>query len=218
MARIFAYIIHKAGVVDDTAAELLVAAKKIDPSASPVAIVTGSGPALDAICETVKSSYSEVWKVSNEALAYPNAELVRQALVKVVPARSVVLVPHEHFGIDLAPGLAVKLNAAFVSDILDIEPFDATHLKMVRQEFGGQISAHVRCDISTGAVINVRPGAFKASGAPSPAGKDAAPIVDKSAEVGALTAKRRYMGTVVAETGGVDITKQDVLVSIGRGI
>ena len=34
-------------------------------------------------------------------------------------------------------------------------------LKVVRQEFGGQVSAHVRCDISTGAVINVRPGAFK---------------------------------------------------------
>ncbi len=218
MARIFAYIIHKAGVVDDTAAELLVAAKKIDPNAAPVAIVTGSGPSVDAICETVKSSYSEVWKISNEALAYPNAELVRQALVKMVPAGSIVLVPHEHFGIDLAPGLAVKLNAAFVSDVLDVEPLDATHLKMVRQEFGGQISTHVRCDISTGAVINIRPGSFKASGAPSPTGKGAAPIMDKSAEVGSLTAKRRYLGTVVAETGGVDITKQDVLVSIGRGI
>ena len=34
-------------------------------------------------------------------------------------------------------------------------------LKVVRQEFGGQVSAHVRCDISTGAVINIRPGAFK---------------------------------------------------------
>lgn len=214
MARIFAYIIHKAGVVDDTAAELLVAAKKIDPSAAPVAIVIGSEPAVDAICETVKPSYAEVWKISNEALAYPNAELVRQALVRIVPAGSIVLVPHEHFGIDLAPGLAVKLNAAFVSDVLDIEPLDATHLKMVRQEFGGQISTHVLCDISTGAVINVRPGSFKATATAAVNGA----IVDKSAEVGALTAKRRYVGTVVAETGGVDITKQDVLVSIGRGI
>ena len=42
--------------------------------------------------------------------------------------------------------------------------------------------------------------------------------MDKSAEVGALTARRRYLETIVAETGDVDITKQPVLVSVGRGI
>ena len=34
MARIFAYIAHKGGVVDDSAFELAAAAKKIDPTAS----------------------------------------------------------------------------------------------------------------------------------------------------------------------------------------
>jgi electron transfer flavoprotein alpha subunit len=43
-------------------------------------------------------------------------------------------------------------------------------------------------------------------------------VVDRSAEVGALTARRRYLETIAAETGDVDITKQAVLVSIGRGI
>ena len=43
MARIFAYIAHKGGAPDDTAAELIAAAKKIDASASPTAIVLGCG-------------------------------------------------------------------------------------------------------------------------------------------------------------------------------
>jgi len=214
MARIFAYIIHKAGAVDDSAAEMLVAAKKIDPAAAPVALVTGSGAELDKLCESVQATYPEVWKLSNEALAYPNAELVRKALVNVVPKGSIVLVPHEHFGIDLGPGLAVKMNAAFVSDVLDVEPVDVAHLKLVRQVFGGQVSTHVRCDISSGAVINVRPGTFKAT--------ESAPvngvIIDKSPEIGVLSAKRRYLETVVAESGAIDITRQDVLVSVGRGI
>ena len=47
MARIFAYIVHKAGMVDDSAAELLAAARKIDPAAAPTAIVTGWGTDLD---------------------------------------------------------------------------------------------------------------------------------------------------------------------------
>ncbi len=213
-ARIFAYIAHKGGVVDDSAAELLAAAKNIDPAASPTAIVAGSGAELDAVCNTLCASYAEVWKVASDSLAYPNAELVRQALVKVLPAASLVLLPHNHFGIDLGPGLSVKLNAAFVSDVVGIDGVDGTILKVVRQEFGGQVSAHVRCNISAGAVINVRPGAFKPVDGAAAAGK----VVDKSPEVGALTAKRRYLTTIVPEAGDVDITKEAVLVSVGRGI
>ncbi|MGA8874665.1 MAG: electron transfer flavoprotein subunit alpha/FixB family protein [Candidatus Korobacteraceae bacterium] len=213
-ARIFAYIVHKAGVVDDSAAELLAAAKKIDPVASPTAVVVGSGAELDAVCNNLCGSYAEVWKISNDSLAYPNAELIRQALIKVLPQGCFVLVPHNHFGIDLGPGLSIKLNAAFVSDAVAIDGVDGTNLKVVRQEFGGQVSAHVRCNIANGAVINVRPGVFKPVEGATVAGK----VVDQSTQVGPLTAKRRYLTTLVPEAGDVDITKEPVLVSVGRGI
>ncbi|HEY2017048.1 MAG TPA: electron transfer flavoprotein subunit alpha/FixB family protein, partial [Bryobacteraceae bacterium] len=208
-----AYIAHKSGVADDTAAELKSAAARIDPAQSPVAVVTGWGD-LDAVCESLRPTYDEVWKVAQEALAYPNAELVRKALVAVLPPGAIVLVAHNHFGVDLSPGLSIKLNSAFVSDVLDIEGVERGWLKLVRQEFGGQVSTHVRCDLSSGAVINVRPGAFQPVESPLAGGA----VVDKSAEVPPLTAGRRYLGTVVAETGDVDITKHQILVSIGRGI
>jgi electron transfer flavoprotein alpha subunit len=213
-SRIFAYVAHKGGVIDDSAYELLAAARRIDPLASPVAVVTGTGPELDAVCESLRATYGEVWKVTNASLAYPNAELVRKALVKVIPAGSIVLVAHNHFGIDLGPGLAVKLGAAFVSDVMGIDGIQGEALIVVRQEFGGQVSTHVHCDISSGAVINVRPGAFKpVEGAPANG-----VAVDKSAEVGPLAAGRRYLETIVAEVGDVDITKEPVLVSVGRGM
>ena len=214
MARIFAYISHKNGTVDDSAAELLAVAQKIAPGTLPTAILTGSGPDLDAACTAASSVFGEVWKISNDALSYPNAELIRKALAKVIPPDSIVLVTHDHFGIDLAPGLSIKLNSAFVSDVVAIEAVDANFLKLVRQEFGGQISAHVKCNAASGAVISIRPGAFKAA----QAGTQSAAIVDKSAEVGVLTAGRRYLETVVAEAADVDITKHAILVSIGRGI
>jgi len=214
MPRIFAYIVHKGGVPDDSAAELPAAAKKIDAAQSPTAVVTGWGADLDAACETLRASYGEVWKIANEGLAYPNAELVRKALVKVLPQGSVLLLPHAHFGVDLSPGLSIKMNAAFVSDVLDIEGAEGMSLKLVRQEFGGQVSTHVRCDISSGAVINIRPGAFKPlEGAPA-----GGVLVDKSSAAGELTARRRYLETVAAEAGAVDITKYKVLVSVGRGL
>ena len=77
MPRIFAFIVHKAGVPDDTALELAAAARKLDPAQSPTAIVTGWGADLDKTCESLRASYGEIWKVAKEPLAYPNAELVR---------------------------------------------------------------------------------------------------------------------------------------------
>jgi len=214
MARTFVYVAHKAGVVDDSAAELMAAARRIDSAAAPTALVTGWGQDLDPVCASLCASFREVWKVANESLAYPNAELVRKALGKLLPPDSIVLVSHDHFGIDLAPGLSIKTNAAFVSDVMGIEGKDKNVLKLIRQEFGGQLSAHVHCDLSTGAVLTIRPGAFKPEQMAAVQGQ----VVDKSSEVGVLTGGRRYLETVVAESGDVDITKQPVLISIGRGI
>jgi electron transfer flavoprotein alpha subunit len=114
--------------------------------------------------------------------------------------------------VDLSPGLSIRMDAAFVSDVLAIEGTDGKYLKLVRQEFGGQVSTHVRCDIATGAVLNIRPGAF-----PPLAGGAAAGRI-REVPAGPLAAGRRYLSTVAAGEGDVDITKYKVLVSIGRGI
>jgi len=214
MAQIFAYIVHRAGVPDDSAAELAAAARKIDAAASPTAIVTGCGPELDGVCSALRASYAEVWKFANDALTHPNAELIRKALVKILPPASILLLTHDHLGIDLSPGLSIKLNAAYLSDVLGIEGIEGAHLRVIRQEFGGQVSSHVRCDISSGAVITIRPGAFK----PLESALLNGTVIEKSSEAGALTAGRRYLQMIAAEAGDVDITKHNVLVSIGRGI
>ena len=54
MARIFAYIVHRRGVADDSAFELAAAARKIDAAASPTAILTGWGADLDAACDAIR--------------------------------------------------------------------------------------------------------------------------------------------------------------------
>ena len=212
--QVFAYITHKAGKADDTALELVKAAGKIYPDAPVTAIVTGSGADLDALCNEMTASYKEVWKFDNDALAYPNAEAIRKLLVTVLPQDAVVLVAHDTFGMDLSPGLAIKTDSAFVSDVADIEGLEGDTLKVIRQEYSGQVSTHVSCNISAGAVINVRPGVFQ----PDESGSAGGQVVDKSSEAGDLTVGRHFLEIVAAEVGDVDITKEDVLVSVGRGI
>jgi len=215
--QVFAYIIHKNGVVDDTALEMITAAGKLNPDASVIAVVAGSGSELDGVCKDVASSFAEVWKIDNEALVYINAEVIRSMLTRILPKQGIVLIPHEHFGMDLAPGLSVKLDAAYIADAVDFEGIEDGKLKAVREEYLGQVSTHVLCDISKGAVITIRPGSFKADESKSANGS----IVDKTAEAmegGIAGDARRFLEIVEAEVGDVDITKSDVLVSVGRGI
>ncbi len=212
MAKIFTYITFKNGVPDDSALELVNAAKQIAPDALPTAVVVGSG--IDALCGELAASYSEVWKIDNEAFAHPNAEITRNVLSRILPQNSILLVPHDTFGMDLSPGLSIKMDTVFMPDTVGFEGLEGSTLKCIRQEYGGAVSTHVSCDITKGAIINVRPGAFQPDESKAASGQ----IVDKSADTGDLSTKRVYLETVAAEVGDVDITKEDVLVSIGRGI
>lgn len=212
--QVFAYIKYKDSAADDTAFELINAARKIFPDQPATAIVTGSGAELESVCQAMTKIYAEVWKVDNADLAYPNAEVIRKALVNLLPADALVLLPHDTFGMDLGPGLAVKLDSAYVADVVDFEGIDGDQLKIVRQEYSGMVSTHVVCDISAGAVLTCRPGSF----APDESQAAAGQVVDKSADAGDLAVKRRFIEIVEAEVGEVDITKSEVLVSVGRGI
>jgi electron transfer flavoprotein alpha subunit len=212
--QVFAYISHRQGKADDVAFELAKAAGKIYPDTAVTAIVTGAGSDPDAVCNEMAAFFKEVWKFDNEALAYPNAEAIRTLLVNVLPRDAVVLIGHDTFGMDLGPGLSIKMDSVFMPDVVDFEGLDGDALKVIRQEYSGQVSTHVNCDISAGAIINVRPGAFQADETGSAGGQ----VVDKSADAGDLTVGRRFLEVVAAEVGDVDITKEDVLVSVGRGI
>lgn len=211
MKPIFIIVSHRDGIPDDSIGELLSAAVRLEPgAAAPTAIVCGYGPDLDAACASLATSVPQVWKLSHEAFAGCNAEAIRPALESVVPRGSIVLLMHDHFALDLAPGLSIRLDAAYVPDVIAVEN-DRT---LVRQEFNGQFNARMECDFSSGAVITIRPGSFKASSPRSTMGV----VTDKSAEIPALKLRRRYLSTIPAQIGDVDITKQTVLVSVGRGI
>jgi electron transfer flavoprotein alpha subunit len=214
MADIYAYITHKAGAADDTALELITAAKKIDEGAAVTAIITGSGGDLDKAAEQAAAVYPMVFKFNHDTLAYPNAEMIRKLLVNVLPQGAIVLVPHDTFGMDLGPGLSIAQECAFISDVVDIEGVEGNTLKVIRQEYAGMVSTHVDVDICAGAVVNLRPGAF----APDESKAAGGSVQDKSGDAGDLSAKRTFVEVVEAEVGDVDITKSDVLVSIGRGI
>ncbi|KPA11028.1 electron transfer flavoprotein subunit alpha [Candidatus Magnetomorum sp. HK-1] len=211
--QIFAYIINKDGKADDTALELALAAKKLDSAAQVTAIVAGSG--IDSVCQEVSAAYNEVWKIDNAALAYPDGEIMGKILPKILPEKSVLLMAHEYLAMDMAPGLAVRMDTAYVADVTDIEGMDGNVAKLVRQEFSGMVSTHNTCDLSDGAILTIRPGVFASEETPSAAGGS---VVDKSGDTDIPETSRKYLEIVEAEVGDVDISNSEILVSVGRGI
>ncbi len=211
--RFFAYVINRGGKADDSALELLSAARQIEADAAVTAVVTGSGAELDAVCSEVAPAFAEVWKIDSAGLAYANGQVVQKVLANVLPSGAVVLLPHEHLGMDVAPGLSVRMDAAFVPDMVAVEGLDGDTLTLVRQEYLGQVSVHATCDMSAGAVITVRPGVFEAAGAGG-----GGQVVDKSGDAGDLTVGRTYIETKEAQKGDVDIAASEILVAVGRGV
>ena len=121
-------------LLDDTAVELFAAAKKLDPEASATAVVCGSGPGVDAVCSEMTSVYQEVWKIDDDSLSYPNAEVIRELLCNILPEDAIILIAHEHFGMDLSSGLSVKLDSAYLPDAIEFVGIENGNLKAVRQE------------------------------------------------------------------------------------
>ena len=211
MKDIYIYLTHKDGVLDDSALELISAAKKIDGSAKISAVVVG---ASDEVLNEAVKSYKEVIKIDGDAFKYPNAEIVRKALVDIIPKDSIVLMTYNTFAMDLAPGFSIKMDASYAADVVDFESVEGDTIKVVRQEFGGAVYSRSKLDISKGAVISVRGGVFPADESKSESGS----VVDKSNDVKDTAANRNFIEIVAAEAGDVDITQSEILVSIGRGI
>jgi electron transfer flavoprotein alpha subunit len=69
--------------------------------------------------------------------------------------------------------------------------------------------------MSSGAVFTIRAGSFAPDESKSAAGS----VIDKSGDAGDVSnVGRRFLEIIEAEAGDVDITKSEVLVSVGRGI
>jgi electron transfer flavoprotein alpha subunit len=116
-----------------------------------------------------------------------------------------IVLSHSSYGWDLAPRLALALQAGQISEVVACEDD-----KMVVPACNSKLQRVVRAQSGL-TVVTLQAGAFSPSG--DPAGT---PTVEKlTAQAGA---KLEFAGYEEAEKGGVDLSKAEVIVSAGRGI
>jgi electron transfer flavoprotein alpha subunit len=116
-----------------------------------------------------------------------------------------IVLSHSSYGWDLAPRLALALQAGQISEVVACEGDD-----LVVPACNSKLQRVVRAQSGL-TVVTLQSGAFSLSG--DPAGT---PTVEKlAAQAGA---KLEFAGYEEAEKGGVDLSKAEIIVSAGRGI
>lgn len=142
---------------------------------------------------------------STEAGDYNPEEHLR-LLLEVVAQENpqLVVLSHSSYGWDLAPRLALALQAGQVSEVVGCEGSD-----MIVPACNSKLQRVVQSQ-SDVTVVTLQAGAFTAA---DPVGT---PIVEKISVQ--ATSKIEFVGYEEAEDGGVDLSKAEVIVSAGRGI
>jgi electron transfer flavoprotein alpha subunit len=214
MSRDVAVVVeHLEGRTADVTFELLARARSLATASGGRVVAVAAGEDLKPVLGTLGGA-DVVVACRHAALAHYTPEAHRTAVAAVLSERRprVTLVASTAMGMDLAAGLSGALGWPLVAYCRDVR-LEGERLRATSQIYGGKILAEAEIAAAS-ALVSMLPGATAAdAGRPSgaPAIEDVTPPLDGPMRV-------RFRRLIRPESGDVDITREPVLVSVGRGI
>lgn len=124
---------------------------------------------------------------------------------------SIVILGGTNITAGVGPILSLKMNLPYLNFCKNIR-IDADSLIITNQLFGGKILSDVLLEGKKG-ILSVNPGSF-----PADAGKASKVVPVEEIDITGIDIKNYFIKYIEPEEGDVDITKESVLISIGRGI
>jgi electron transfer flavoprotein alpha subunit len=211
---VFVVVEHLQGKISEVTFELLGKGKELASATGGKLVALLMGGGVKALVGELGAADS-VLVVDHPALGHYTPEAFKRTLVGVVKARApkLVLVANTAMGMDQAAGLSAELGIPLVAYCKEMT-LENGRLVAVSQVYGGKILAEADVE-GEQSVLTVLAGAF-----PADKGKAAgSPSVEEMAPPASLDGlKIRFKRLIQPEAGDVDITKEPILVSVGRGI
>ena len=215
MRKILVVVERVKGELDETAFELLTAARDLGDAAVS-AVLIGAGVAETAA--ELTRWFENVHVYDDPSLAQPDGDYQARVLAPLIEREKpfATLIPHTNTGMELAPMLAVRANAPLIADAMSLEASgEGQTIRAVRTVFSGKVQARVSTKpTDNGTIVSVRPGAFTAPETPPEAGG----VVHTESIPEGVSPRRQYVETVAPDPSAVDISQAEVLVAVGRGI
>jgi electron transfer flavoprotein alpha subunit len=209
---VFVIAEHLEGKLSDVTFELLGKARAIAPELGGRAVVVLLGHDVTALAEQLGAA-DQVLYVEDAGLRNFIPERAEQALKSLLQDEkpALTMIANTSMGMDLAAALSAVLDWPLIAYCSDVQAGDGK-IVTTSQIYGGKIAVETESR-SDHALVSVLAGVFPASEGHA----------DKPASIqtifGAANEGRvRFKGLTVPEAGDVDITRETLLVSVGRGI
>lgn len=194
------------GRLSDASQELIARGRDLASRTGDAVVAVAFGDEARSALEHADADEAVV--ISGDERAY-NPEAYESSLIALFEesAPSLVLLSNTTMGMDLGAALAARLNQPMVAYCTALL-LDGDAVVATSQIYGGKLAAEV--EVPEGAIVTVIPGSWSAS---------AAVGTPRLRDRSLAEASTKVIRVVEAETGGdVDITRADILVSVGRGI
>lgn len=209
---VFVLIEHRNGQVSEGSYELLGKARSLAEAVGGNAVALVLGENAATIAGGLGAAHRAI-ALTGDAVANFTPPGYVAALQPLLEERAplLALFPNSAVGMDVAAGLSARIRVPLAAYAVAVE-IDGDQPLVVCQAYGGKLNTEVRFAEGRG-LVTALAGSF-----PADAGKiDGSPDVETVAAVGG-TAGVRFQRIIEPEPGDVDITKADILVSVGRGI
>ncbi|PSR27506.1 electron transfer flavoprotein alpha subunit apoprotein [Sulfobacillus thermosulfidooxidans DSM 9293] len=192
----------------ESSRELISKARELATQLGVASVAVGFGPSAEDHLRHL--GVDRVIAVADPALSQYNPLAYETVLSRIIEQVQpyITLMSNTTLGLDLGAGVAAQENLPLIAYCSDLA-INGDELVATCQVFAGKLMAEIRVP-DQGAVITVMPGAWAAYNEPG----------DPEREVLSVDVPQtmNVLQTIEPEKGDVDITKADILVSVGRGI
>ncbi len=192
----------------DASRELLGKARELTKHQDGQVMAVGFGPQSEKALRRL--AVDRVICADSALLASYNPAAYEACLDQIIKANApcITLIANTTLGIDLGAGVASRCNLPLIAYCTDLQ-INGNKITATSQIFAGKAVAEIRIPDS-GAIVTVLPGVWNAD----------TDVGDPDFETWPVDTPQmmEVLKVIEPETGDVDITKADILVSVGRGI
>ncbi|GMQ98310.1 MAG: electron transfer flavoprotein subunit alpha/FixB family protein [Acidimicrobiia bacterium] len=208
---ILVFVEHLNGDITDATYELLATARSLaaQTGGSVDAAVIGTG--ASALADDLGGA-DRILVADTDALGAFNPQGHAEMFASLVETRqpAITLVPYTSVGMDIGNHVAATSGQPLVSYCLSVDAGDG--LSGTCQLYSGKVQADVQVEADR-AVFAMLAGAASADD-----GRSGGAAVIENVDTAVPDLAITFIGTAEPEAGDVDITTEDILVAIGRGI
>lgn len=207
---------QKGGELDNITYELLAKGREIADQWETKLSVLVVGDNLESFTKALVNSGADIVLVADHPTLHDyNAEVYSTVISEAVKDSkpSLVLLGYTYLGMEIGPAVATRLEATMVSNCLDLELSNG-EVTVTRPMYSGTFHTRVKIQGTTSYVISFQGGALPREELPS----KSASVVSVPVKVAEWPLRSKILGLLEIPAGEIDITKADIIVSVGRGI